>query len=204
MVFVRDTCLQKIIWLSIMAVTIKLYKHQLIPTCPDAKRRETSKSLSPLLKPECSLFLTCTKLSKLRCLEQLQLVGATDLQVATIVHVLLTSSIKETTTLMGSTRLVIKLNTSRVNISNKKLNNSFRAPSMNSAIISRLIKIGRELALITLQVFSSTIIREEDLNSSKRKIMVLTTLLNSRDLHLVTRTHLRTWVWIFIHQAWAL
>jgi hypothetical protein len=52
MVFVRDTCLQKIIWLSIMAVTIKLYKHQLIPTCPDAKRRETSKSLSPLLKPE--------------------------------------------------------------------------------------------------------------------------------------------------------
>ena len=54
-------------------------------------------------------------------------------------------------------------------------------------------------------MFSSIIIREEEDLNNKLKIMVLTTPLNSsRDLHLVTRTHLRTWVWISIHQVWAL
>ena len=132
MAFARDTCLQKIIWLSIMA---DINKYQLILTCLDAIRREISKSSFQLPRPECSQCLTCTKLFKLTCQEQLRLVDATDLQVAAIVHVLLTSSIKETTTSTGSTRLVIKLNTSKVNISSKKLNSSFRAPSMNSALI---------------------------------------------------------------------
>ena len=131
-VFARDTSLQRTIWPSIMAVTIK---HQLIITWLVAKRRETFKSSSRLQKPEYSQFLTCTKLFKLICLEQLQLVDATDLQVATIDHESLTSSIKETTTLTGSTRLVIKLNTSKVNISNRRLSSSFRAPSTNSALI---------------------------------------------------------------------
>lgn len=188
MVFARDTFLQKIIWHSIMVVTIK---HQPILTCLDVKRRETFKSSSQLLKPEYSQFPTCTRSFKLTCLAQLQLGDATDLQVATIVHVSLTSSIRETTTSMGSTLLVIKLNTSKVSISNRRHNNSFRAPSMNSALILISIRTNRELAQITLRAFSSTIIREEEDLNNKR---VLTTPLNSRDLHLVTRIHHRTWV----------